>query len=82
MKNAENCVFPVHIFQVQKGHNSYKNCRKLMTLKLALKVIKGNSHKQLQLNMLRHVREKCGKLCISSILSSKRDMTPTKMYVY
>ena len=28
--------------------------------------------------MSKHVREKCGKLCISSILSSKRGITPTK----
>ena len=29
--------------------------------------------------MSKHVREKCGKLCISSILSSKRGKTPTKI---
>ena len=29
--------------------------------------------------MSKHVREKCGKLCISSILSSKRGITPTKI---
>ena len=29
--------------------------------------------------MSKHVREKCGKLCISSILSSKRGITPTKL---
>ena len=29
--------------------------------------------------MSKHVREKCGKLCISSILSSKRDIAPTKL---
>ena len=28
--------------------------------------------------MSKHVREKCGKLCISNILSSKRGITPTK----
>ena len=28
--------------------------------------------------MSKHVGEKCGKLCISSILSSKRGITPTK----
>ena len=27
----------------------------------------------------KHVREKCGKLCISTILSSKRGITPTKI---
>ena len=29
--------------------------------------------------MSKRVREKCGKLCIFSILSSKRDITPTKI---
>ena len=29
--------------------------------------------------MSKHVWEKCGKLCISSFLSSKRDITPTKI---
>ena len=30
--------------------------------------------------MSKHVGEKCGKLCISSILSSKRGLTPTKKW--
>ena len=29
--------------------------------------------------MFKHVREKCEKLCISSILSSKRGITPTEI---
>ena len=29
--------------------------------------------------MSKHVGEECGKLCISSILSSKRGITPTKI---
>ena len=29
--------------------------------------------------MSRNAGEKCGKLCISSILSPKRDITPTKI---
>ena len=29
--------------------------------------------------MSKHVREKCGKLCIFSILSSKRGITPTNI---
>ena len=37
------------------------------------------SYAKYQLNMSKHVREKSGKLCISSILSSKRGITPTKI---
>ena len=33
-KTAENCVFPISKFQ--KGHNSFKNGRKLTTLELDL----------------------------------------------
>ena len=32
-----------------------------------------------QRNMSKNAGEKCGKLCISSILSPKRDITPTKI---
>ena len=63
-----------------KGHNSNKNWRKLTTLKLDLKYSKAKSYAKFQLNMSKHVREKCGKLCISSILSSERGITPTKIY--
>ena len=37
------------------------------------------SYDKIQLNMSEHVGEKCGKLCISSILSPKTDITPTKI---
>ena len=56
-------------FQIQKGYDSDKNLRRLMTLKFNLKFI----------NVSKHIEEKCGKLCISSILSSKRGITPTKI---
>ena len=56
-----------------------KNCWKLMTLELDLKFIKWKSYAKSQLNMPKHVGEKCGKLCIYSILSSKRGKTPTKI---
>ena len=36
------------------------------------------SYKKFKLNMSKHLGEKCRKLCISSVLSSKRGMTPTK----
>ena len=32
--------------------------------------------KKFQLNMSKHIDEKCGKLCISSILNSKRGIQP------
>ena len=35
--------------------------------------------KKNQLNMSKHVVENCEKLCISSILSPKRGITPTKI---
>ena len=41
--------------------------------------VKKKSYAEFQLNMSKHVREKCGKLCISSILNSKRGITPTKI---
>ena len=63
----------------QKGHNSHKNWRKLTTLKLDLYFRKTKSCAKFQLNMSKDVRERCGKLCISSILSSKRGITPTKI---
>ena len=66
-------------WKFQKGHNSHKNWRKLITLELDLKYSKTKSYAKLQLDMSKHVREKCGKLCISSILSSKRGITPTKI---
>ena len=46
---------------------------------LICRCIKIKSYTKFQLNMSKHVWEKCGKLCISSFLSSKRDITPTKI---
>ena len=63
----------------QKGHNSHKDWRKLTKLKLDLKYSKTKSYAKFRPNMSKHVGEKCGKLCISSNLSSKRGITPTKM---
>ena len=76
-KTAENYVFPISKFQ--KGHNSFKNWRKLTTLKLDLKYIKTKSCAKFQLNMSKHVGGNYGKLCIFYILSSKRDITPSKI---
>ena len=50
-----------------------------MTLELDLEFIKWKSYTNFQLNVSKHVGEKCGKLCISSILSSKRGITPTQI---
>ena len=64
LKSAEKWVFQSSRFQ--KGHNSYKNWRK-------------KSNAKFQLNMSKRIRGKIGKLCISSILRSKRGITPTKI---
>ena len=63
----------------KKGHNSYKNWRKLTTLKLHLQYSKTKSYAKFQLDMSKYVGEKCGKLHITYILSSKRGITPTKI---
>ena len=44
-----------------------------------LKFMKWKSYTKSQLNVTKHVGEKCGKLCMSSILSSKMEITPTKI---
>ena len=44
-----------------KRHNSFKNWRKVTTLKLDLYYIKTKSCAKFQLNMSKHVWEKCGK---------------------
>ena len=69
----------IQCFKFQKGHNSYKNSRKMRILKLDLKYSKIKSYAKFQLNVSMYVREKCGILSISSILSYKRDITPTKI---
>ena len=50
-----------------------------MTLKLDLQYIKTKSCAKFQLNISKNVGEKCGKLCISYILSSQRGITPSKI---
>ena len=51
---------------------------RVMTLELDLLYIK-KSRVKFQLNMSKHIGKKCRKLGISSILSSKRGITPTKI---
>ena len=62
-----------------KSHNSFKNWRKVKTLKLDLFYIETKSYTNFQLNITKHVREKCGKLHISYILSSKLSITPSRI---
>ena len=77
VKTAENVYFLYP--KSQKRHNSFKNWRKETTLELDLWYIKTKSCAKFHLNMSEHVKENCGKLCISSILSSKRGLTPYKI---
>ena len=63
----------------KRGKTPTKNSRKLTTLKVDLIFIKRKSYTQFQLNKSKHVGEKCEKLCISSILSSERGITPTEI---
>ena len=59
-KLRKNVYFQYSKFQ--KGHNSHKNWRKMTTLKLDLKCSKTKSYAKWQLNISKHVEEKCGKL--------------------
>ena len=61
-----------------KRHNSNKNCCKMTILKLALWYIKTKSYTKFELNMSKHVGEKCGKLHICKSLKLKRSITPAK----
>ena len=76
-KCGKLCIFSN--LHSKRGITPKKNWRKLMKLELDLKYSKTKSYAKFQLNMSKRVREKCGKLCIFSILSSKRDITPTKI---
>ena len=58
---------------------AYKNWHKVTTLEFDLFYIKTKSYSKFQLNVSKHVREKCGKLHISSILSSQRGITLSKI---
>ena len=62
----------------KKRHNSNKNWSKMTTLKLALWYIKTKSYTKFELNMSKHVGEKCGKLHICKSLKLKRSITPAK----
>ena len=76
-KSRKKCISS--ILSSRKGHNSHKSCRKLMTLELDLLYSKTKSYVKFQLNMSKHVRGKCGKMCIFSILCSKTGITLTKI---
>ena len=71
---GENCGKTVYFLysKFKKRHNSFKNLRKVTTLKLDLEYINTKSCAKFQLKMTKHVGEKCGKLHISYILSSQR----------
>ena len=58
-QNRLTCFFQHHWFT--KRHNSFKNWRKVTTVKLDLYYIKTKSRAKFQLNMSKHVGEKCGK---------------------
>ena len=77
--SSKNCLFPA--FYVPKGALLLQKLSELTTLELDLQYSITKSYEKCQLNMSKHVREKCGILCISSILSSKRDITPTTIHV-
>ena len=60
------------ILSCKRGlHDSYRKWRKMTTFKLDLKYSKTKSFAKFQLNMSKHVREKCGKLYISSFYVPK-----------
>ena len=50
----------------------------MTALKLALWYIKTKSYTKFELNMSKHVGEKCGKLHICKSLKLKRSITPAK----
>ena len=53
--------------KLKKGHYSNKNWRKLMTLKLDRMFMRRKWHTKFQLNMSKHVGEKCGNLWLTDI---------------
>ena len=61
------------------GHNSHKHLCKLTALELDLKYGETKSYAKFELNMSKHVGEKCGKLHITFVLSSQRGITPSKI---
>ena len=63
----------------KSGITPTKTWRKLTTLELDRMFIRRKWHAKFQVNRSKHMGRKCRKLCISSILSSKRGITPTKI---
>ena len=64
----------------KKRHNSFKNWRKSDETRTLICDTRKQSHMQnFNSICLKHVREKCGNLPISFILSWKRGITPSKM---
>ena len=63
----------------KKRYDSIQNIRKRTTLELDLSYSKANSYVKYRFNSSKHVGEKCGKQCISSILSLKRVITSAKI---
>ena len=66
------------ILSSQRGITPTKIGSKMTTLKLALWYIKTKSYTKFELNMSKHVGEKCGKLHICKNLKLKRSITPAK----
>ena len=73
-------------FKVQLNLSIYVGgkCRNKMDRRRARRTQSDDTHltksyEKFQLIMSKQVEEKCGKLCISSNLSSKRGITPTKI---
>ena len=62
----------------KKGHNSYKNWLKIDGTHTCTKVHEMKVIYKFSAQYGKYVGEKCRKLCIFSILSSKRDITRTK----
>ena len=73
-------LFP--IIKDRKGAEFLQNLKQKMTLELYLKFMKRKSNKPnfSSANISKYLWEKCGKLCICSILSSQRGITPLKIY--
>ena len=63
----------------QKGYNSHRKLMRIDDTRTSSVVQKNKVILKFQLNMSKYVRKKCGKMCFSSILGSKRDITPTNI---
>ena len=78
-KSAENCVFPVFLVPKRGITPTKIDANRRHSNLICSTVTVKQSYAKFELSMSKHVREKCGKLCISSILSSQRGITPTKI---